>query len=379
MSHRRLLEVGRDDAHLAKARRHLGEHAKTRAVYPIIVRDENAHPSDRCTSGATPGRGAARARVGCLMRATLVYNAKSGGATSEEHILSALADAGFSVNRTVTKDDLDHCLCHDTDVVIVAGGDGTITRVAKRLAGTHIPMAIVPMGTANNVARSLGLGVDPTAAVRGLERVVERNIDLGVVKGAGSTFYFLEGFGIGVFADVLAEKASRKTKHLRRALGLIADELETYEPQSFELEVEGRDLSGPYVLAAVMNARCLGPALELAPDAKCDDGELDVVLVRPEARHALVTHLKRAVDEADIVLPAFETSRAKHIRVRGDGRWAHIDDRAHELDGYVTIEVAVGAIRLLSPSTSPTEATPAAAHLETRCPAATAPCKHGPR
>lgn len=287
------------------------------------------------------------------MRGTLVFNEKSGGAISQEQVASGLRAIGWKVRRVVTKDQLDDdSLCHATDVVIVAGGDGTIAKVAKRLAGTHVPMAIVPMGTANNVARSLGLGIDPTTAVQGLANVVTRNVDLGLVRTGASTFYFLEGFGIGVFADVVAEKATKKTKALRRGLGLIASELETYRPPPCELEVEGRDMSGPYLLAAVMNARSLGPALELAPDAKCDDGQLDVVLIRPESRQALVTHLKRAASEAHIVLPAFDTSRATHVRLRADERWVHIDDRPLALTGPVTIDVAVGAVRLLAPSPS---------------------------
>ncbi len=287
------------------------------------------------------------------MRGTLVFNEKSGGATSPEHLVEELAGVGWKVGRIVSKDQLDDCLCHGTDVVIVAGGDGTISRVAKRLAGTHIPMAVVPMGTANNIARSLGIGVDPTVAIGGLEHALEKSVDLGVIRTPTSTHHFLEGIGIGVFADVIAEKATKKSKNIKRGLELLASELETYAPQHFELEIEGQDRSGAYLLAAVMNTRSLGPALELAPDAKCDDGELDVVIVHPEARQALITHLKRAAEEADIVLPTFETIRASHVRMRADERWVHIDDHPHELAGAATIDVVVGAVRLLAPSRRP--------------------------
>jgi diacylglycerol kinase family enzyme len=288
------------------------------------------------------------------MRATLIYNERSGSAASEDDVLADLSDIGWKVDRCLSKKQLDDCLCHGAEVVVVAGGDGTIAKVAKRLAGTEVPMAIVPMGTANNVARSLGIGVDPALAVLGLSHPVERAVDLGVVqtKRARDLLfkeYFLEGFGLGVFAHVVAEKATKKDKKLRKAVHLIANELDDYAPRHFELEVDGRDFSGPYVLLAVMNARSLGPALGVAPDARCDDGELDVVLVRPEAKGALVSHLRRAAVEGDIALPTFETARATQVRVVADGRWAHIDDVARQLEGEVNVEVAKGAVKVLAP------------------------------
>jgi diacylglycerol kinase family enzyme len=292
------------------------------------------------------------------MRATLLYNAKSGTAASEERILGALTALGWKVERSICKAQLDDCLCHGADVIVVAGGDGTIARVAKRLAGTDIPMAIVPMGTANNVARSLGIGVDVDDALQGLAHAVERRIDLGMVQSERSSGrgYFLEGFGVGIFAHVVGQVASKKDKKLRRALNLIADELGDFTPRHVELEVDGRDLSGTYVLAAVMNAMSLGPTLGVAPRARCDDGELDVVVVPPEGKAALVAYLRRAAatDEGEretaVALPYLESSRAQHVRLRADGGWAHIDDSAVELAGYLTIDVAPGAVRLLAPT-----------------------------
>ncbi len=298
------------------------------------------------------------------MRATLVYNprsgsAASGSAASEEELVEQLEGIGWSVERCLPKKRLDDCICHGADVVVVAGGDGTIGKVARRVAGTDVPIAIVPMGTANNVARSLGIGVEPTTAVQALRRADVRRIDLGVVRSQRRKEYFVEGFGVGVFAYVVAERAGKSDKKLRKALGLIAEELDDYEPRHYEIEVDGQDHSGKFVLAAVMNVRSVGPALTLAPEAKCDDGELDVVLVRPEAKKALVAHLRRAAEEGDVALPAFETTRGKLVRVRADGRWAHVDDAARQLQGDTFVEVVPGAVKVLAPPQSPTRAGPA--------------------
>jgi diacylglycerol kinase family enzyme len=287
--------------------------------------------------------------MGGAMRATLLYNVRSTAPASREEVLSALAQIGWHVDRSLSEQELESGLAHPTDVVVVTGGDGTVGMVAKRLAGTGIPMAIVPTGSANNIARSLGIGVGPSAAVPGLARPVERQVDLGVVHAERVTESFVEGFGLGVFAHVVAEKATTKDKTLPRAMSLIADELDQFVPVPLELEVDGKALSGSYVLVAVMNTRSLGPALRVAPEAKCDDGMLDVALVRPEAKRDLVAHLRQAAEEPGGAFPSLETSRATQIRMRAKRGWVHIDDGARELEGEIRIEVAPGAVRVLAP------------------------------
>ncbi len=99
-----------------------------------------------------------------------------------------------------------------------------------------------------------------------------------------------------------------------------------------------------------MNLRSLGPALALAPDARCDDGVLDVVLVRQEHREGLLAHLKRAASEGEIALPRFEIHRARHVRLSGHGRWAHGWTAPREaLDGEVEIRVEPKTVRFLAP------------------------------
>jgi diacylglycerol kinase (ATP) len=280
------------------------------------------------------------------MHAALVFNAHAGSSTSKRALVSTLDEAGWSIDEIITPAELDE----GHDVVVVAGGDGTVTTVAKRLAGTSALMAIVPTGTVNNVARSLGIGVDPRSAAVGLARVVERRVDLGVVHSEGQREYFLEGFGVGVFAYFMGEKATKAHKKPRTALRFLADEMEHYQPHFHHIESEGRDLSGEYLLVAAMNMRSFGPAMPLAPEARCDDGELDLICVRPESRAAFVAHLRRAADVGDVALPAFDMVRTTSVRVRSDGRWAHVDDDARELSAEARIGIERGAVRILVPA-----------------------------
>jgi diacylglycerol kinase (ATP) len=287
------------------------------------------------------------------VRATLIHNRRAGTAQSENELVSALDALGWKVHRSVSKGDFDPSTSRGSDVIVVAGGDGTVAAVARQLAGTEVPMAIIPMGTANNIARSLGLGVDAAVALCGLDDVVERRVDLGVVRGpVPLDDMFIEAVSVGLFADVMANASRMGVKRLPEALGFIANHLDVYAPRRLELTIEGRDYSGYFVLVAVMNARSLGPALNLAPQARCDDGILDVVLVRPDVKPALVAHLRRAAEGGDIELPAFETVRASRVSMKTDGGRVHVDDRSSELRGNVDVDVSAAALRLLVPAQS---------------------------
>jgi diacylglycerol kinase family enzyme len=348
-----LLEVRSNDAHVAELRSDLGQGRNPRTVNTVVVRYEDPHAGKRCRTGAKTA-GAPRAGPGRIVRAVLLYNATAGTAASEEAVRTAVDRLGWKVERFLTKKELDGLTAYsdieEHDVVVVAGGDGTIGKAAKRLAGRKVPMVIVPMGTANNIARSLGLGVDPVTALEGLKSPVSARLDLGVVEHRGSREFFVEGFGIGVFADVIAEKASKKDKTIERGLKLISSTLKEHDPNYVELEVDGADVSGDFVFVAVMNAQCLGPALCIAPGARCDDGLLEIVLVRPEHKAALSSHLARTADGDEDRPPAFETLRGTRIKMRADGLWAHVDDCPVKLAGPVSIQVAAGAVRLLAPS-----------------------------
>lgn len=284
------------------------------------------------------------------MRATLLHNPNAGGAGDNDAIVRAFAEIGWDVHRCMHKRELEDCLDDSGDVVIVAGGDGTVAKVAKRLAVTDVPLVVLPAGTANNIARSLGIGVDMSAVISGLAKFTERRIDLGTVESSVGDEAFMEGFGVGVFAYVVGERATKKHKKVQRGLKLIADTLEKYEPRRFDIHVDGEDLSGDYLLVAAMNVRSFGPALDFAPHARIDDGLLDVVVVRPEAKEMLVSHLRRAAEGGDVALPHFETHQGKKVRLRADGRWAHCDDDPRELEGEVRIGISEGAVRVLVPA-----------------------------
>lgn len=287
-------------------------------------------------------------RGAAVRRATLLYNPNAGTAIDPDAVASAIGDVGFDV-RTVRKAELDEALVDPGDVVVVAGGDGTVALAARRLAGTGVGLVVLPSGTANNIGRALGLDADLEVVLRTLDDPHEVRLDLGRCDGLGWHERFVEGVGVGAFAHLLTDHASKKDKQHDRALALLRKVVDEYAPQSFGLNVDGEDLSDRFLLVAAMNVCCVGPNLALAPDACFDDGQLDLVLARADQRSAFLEYLDRRLDgEHDAELP-FERRRARHVRIEGDEHSLHIDASGRTLHGPLDVGVVEGAVRVWLP------------------------------
>jgi diacylglycerol kinase family enzyme len=129
-----------------------------------------------------------------LMKTTLIYNPQSGPGFSPrpEEILNMLRKIGHDPTHvpTASEIDLDRALAEVEDLVVVAGGDGTIRAVALRLLGRDVKIAPVPMGTANNIAHLLALTGNPLEIVAGLADPIQKALDIGHVQtpdGSAST------------------------------------------------------------------------------------------------------------------------------------------------------------------------------------------------
>ena len=142
------------------------------------------------------------------MRITLVHNPGAGSQAKDDarKLEKLLSRAGHEPRYVSSKDgDWKRALKKRADLVVVAGGDGTVGRVIRRMAGRDVPVAVLPSGTANNIARTFGL-LDHQfdELVEGWEAARRVKLDLGVAKGPWGERYFIEGLGVGLFAAMLA-------------------------------------------------------------------------------------------------------------------------------------------------------------------------------
>jgi diacylglycerol kinase family enzyme len=249
---------------------------------------------------------------------------------------------------------------------VVAGGDGTVGRVAKKTIGRDLPLAPLPLGTANNISKTLGVTeLTLDEIVDGWAHAKVLSFDAGVATGPWGSRYFMEAFGVGLFARTLPVADRSKTlKNLtdadakvRTAVKMLRDRLHDCPHHRLDMTLDGRHLSGDYVLFEAMNMEFVGPNLYLAPDMDPDDGMLDVVLVTAAERDALEEPLDNWKDGEDHV-PDLPRIRAASVELEWTGYPVHIDDEAWPPEGdemenasktKIELDVEHDAVKFVAP------------------------------
>jgi diacylglycerol kinase (ATP) len=268
------------------------------------------------------------------VRVTLIHNPTAGDRRSADDLVAAFAAAGHEpAYHSAKQKKLRKALQDPGDLVVVAGGDGTVKKVATRLAGRQIPMAILPLGTANNIARSLGVRWSVAGLVRGLPSAVRRRIDVGVVRASWGEDYFMESFGGGLVSQLIARGKEEVDENpavptedeLHHALRLLARLLQSTSPERWCLTLDDRDLSGEYLLVEAMNIPLIGPNILLAPNADPGDGLLDVVTVSEHEREQFAAYVARRL-EGDVPPPELVVHRGRSLRIAPPGCDLHLDD-----------------------------------------------------
>jgi diacylglycerol kinase family enzyme len=300
------------------------------------------------------------------VRVTLLHNPGAGRQSEDAlgQLVQLLEDAGHDVQaQSVNDEGWKKALEWPADVIAVAGGDGTVARAARGMIGRATPIAPLPSGTANNISRTLGLVERPFEhLVRGWPDARRVKLDVGLARGPWGERYFVEGIGAGLFACLLSTPNADR-KHIKRiaprervaaALDLLKDEAERCAPLELDMTLDGKDLSGRYLLAEAVNIPHVGPNLFLAPDKEPGDGKLEVVLVTEQERERLRQYLHTWQENRErlAVLPSH---RGERLSLQWTGFALHIDDAlwpdeeaARPQHGSIEVAIA-GQVEFLAP------------------------------
>lgn len=223
------------------------------------------------------------------------------------------------------------------DLVAVAGGDGTVGAIAARLVGRRVPIAVLPLGTANNISSTLGLAeTAPERLIAGWAAARRTGFDSGVVQGPWGSNRFIEGIGVGLLAMAISQPDTRddvalaplenREERITGGLRWLRERLWDYPAKELEITLDGKELSGEYILLEVMNIQHIGPSLHLAPHADPGDGLFEVVLFSAENRDELDDYIATRL-EGNSRPPRWTVPRGKHLQLQWDGSDMHIDDK----------------------------------------------------
>jgi diacylglycerol kinase (ATP) len=235
------------------------------------------------------------------MKIVIIANPIAGGGRAYHSIQSYVHkwkhsnwDVGILATRSRDHAGLlaQELLQNPPDLVAVCGGDGTLNEIASRVPCPPFPVALLPAGTANVVARELGLPLDPIRALQvALNRVV-RPVDLGELNAGIRRFLFVAGIGFDAFVVANVRPGLKKKLGMAAYAAAIVSALRSYSFPEFQVVVDGRSYTATSCLAC--NAKSYGGGLLFCPKADMSDGLLDIVILEGNRRLALGCFLLRA-------------------------------------------------------------------------------------
>lgn len=273
-----------------------------------------------------------------INRVTVLTNPMSGHGNAPHASETAIArfkELGIDTVQIVGRDAaharelVDEALKQDTDALVVVGGDGVIALALQSIAGTDIPLGIVPAGTGNDHAREYRLPTgDPAAAVDVIAAGVTATVDLGLIKGSDGSKTWFGTIAATGFDSLVSDRVNRmRWPHgrMRYNVAMVA-ELWRLRLLPFRMVLDGeREIRADLTLAAFGNTRTYGGGMRICPNADHSDGLLDITMVKSGSRMKLIRLFPTVFKGTHVDLDEVTTDRARTILVESPGINAYAD------------------------------------------------------
>ena len=302
------------------------------------------------------------------MRAVLILNPTSGisslaetaeaAGSNEERILAGLC--AYDIEPEVcytTPEDPGEGLARKAadehaDLVIAAGGDGTIHAVVSGLIGRETTLGIIPMGTMNNLAHSLAIPLSVEAACAIVAKGETRAVDVGQINGQA----FIEVAGIGIEAALFPAAEEFKSHDFLSMLRGVIHGLLTllaYQPTKLRISFDEKRRR-PYeaIQVTICNAPYYGVHFQVAPNALMDDGLLDVVIYKTFSKLEYLRHAISISQGRRVLQPRVTHRRVKSLRISADQPLEVQADGLPHGHTPVVVTLAPAALRVRVPPAS---------------------------
>ena len=293
-------------------------------------------------------------------RTQLIHNPGAGFTNySRKKLLNIFEEENWEVSYMSTKSEWH--IRESTEIVIIAGGDGTVRKVVGEIAywPQKPKLGILPIGTANNIASSLGIGSNIREVLKTWQKnqFATRAYDLGMIEQPVNGGFFLESVGVGIFPHLMKAMEYKKHKKPKTVEESIKNSLITlhetglvYEPHFACIELGKEIYSGLFIWIEIMNMTLMGPSLTIAPAADSNDHILDVIMVREEDRDKINSYLESTLTSNPLPFPVPPIKTDK-LKLQWYGSRVHVDDDLLNFpgSGEMCIAVKSQALQFLRP------------------------------
>jgi diacylglycerol kinase family enzyme len=275
------------------------------------------------------------------MKIALFHNPGAGErALDGNQLIRQFAEAGYDVSYVPTSQEgWESAFRNPIDRAVIAGGDGTVSRLAPWLAARHIPFCILPFGTANNCAKTLGQTYPIEVLIANLRSAQIAKVDLGTVTTPLGQQVFIESVGVGLLAQLMVEMRTREKKKNSRAHLTPAERLagavkylralaKDFQESSCELVLDDKVFTGNFLLIEVANMGLIGPNLNLIPNVHPGDGAFEVVWIGMDQRDEFREYLRLLQDGVESE-PPIQTARCRQVLFRHADGPTHVDSKVY--------------------------------------------------
>ncbi|MGN6438248.1 MAG: diacylglycerol/lipid kinase family protein [Agriterribacter sp.] len=286
----------------------------------------------------------------------LYHNPQAGDSDhGKEYLLGIIKNAGYDCIYISVKEKNWQYIPDGTDWIGVAGGDGTVRKMVAFMdtqpaAAKKIPIGILPMGTANNIAKTLGSTGDPEVLVKSWGKK-STAFDTAVVKSGEKRWIMAEGAGAGLFPSHIINMRNRKggnetaAEKLQTDRNILINSIASYQPFEAWVEMDGMEYNGSFLMIEVMNVKSVGSNIGFVPDAEVSDGLLNIVLIPGDRKKELTSFLQK--EDPNFRRLLFDRAlQGKNVRIKASIPHFHIDDEVAHIPNDETFEIAVGEKQL---------------------------------
>lgn len=296
----------------------------------------------------------------------LLHNPKAGDQNHvKPELIKIIESLGFTYRYSSIKEKGWKHFDSETELVVMAGGDGTVKETIKLILNRTIldkplTLALLPTGTANNFAKALGISAEPEVFKHLLTDWNPKKIDVGAINNIPKVQFFIEGLGCGLIPELITEmqsvdsdKIDTVEKELDAALEKLTNIVDTYPAKRAKVIVDGNRYEGDYLMVEVLNIRSIGPNLVLAPAADPTDGKFEVALLKESSRKEFSAYLRRLRQKAPLghlTVPWQIVTATHEVIIDCDNRAIHIDDEVVMRDKKKKIGITVrhGAVDVIA-------------------------------